>query len=477
MSTIARRQKEHEGKLDAVGQGHLLQFWDELDRKQRGQLLDDLDQVDFERCVPLVEAFVRKRPDFQLPSRLAPPTTFPAQPSAESYDRYRAAREVGAAAIRAGRVAAFTVAGGQGTRLGYDGPKGAFEISPVRSACLFQLFAEQLRGTERRYGRRPRWYIMTSPANHEPTQEIFARNNYFDLSDEDVVFFPQGQMPAFLPDGRIALAEKHRLALGPDGHGGSLRALATSGALDDLRERGIEHVSYFQVDNPLVHVIDPLFIGLHIETESEMSSKAVAKADDLERVGNFCLADGRLTVIEYSDLPAELAHAKNPDGTRRFNAGSVAIHVLARSFVERLTADGAAVQLPWHRADKKLAVIDDAGNAQTPDEPNVVKLETFVFDAIPLAKNPLVLFTPREEEFSPVKNAEGVDSVATARRDMLLRAARWLESCGCRVPRDADGLPDLPLEISPAFALDVEDLRERLVAPPELKAGQALVLT
>ena len=477
MNTIAKRYREYQEKLDTCGQGHLLRFWDELGRKQRAQLLDDLDQVDFDRCGPLIDTFVRNRPDFKLSNRLAPPATFPADPGPELHDRYRVAREVGAAAIRAGKAAAFTVAGGQGTRLGYDGPKGAFEISPVRSACLFQLFAEQLLGAERRYGRRPRWYIMTSPANHDATQGVFARNNYFDLADEDVIFFPQGQMPAFLPDGRIALTEKHRLALGPDGHGGSLRALAASGALDDMQERGIEHISYFQVDNPLVRAIDPLFIGLHIEYESEMSSKAVTKAHDLERVGNFCLADGRLTVIEYSDLPEELARQRNPDGTRRFDAGSIAIHILGRAFVERLTAVGATVQLPWHRAEKKVPVVDAAGNPQTPDQPNVVKLETFVFDAVPLAENPLVLFTERAEEFSPVKNAEGTDSVETARRDLLLRAARWLESCGCAVPRDGDGLPDLPLEISPSFALDVDDLRERLVAPPELKPGQALVLT
>lgn len=477
MNTIAKRHREYQSRLNANGQGHLLRFWDQLDRKQRGQLLDDLDQVDFERCRSLIDTFVRNRPELKLPERLEPPETFPAVPGPELYQRYQIAREAGAAAIRAGKVAAFTVAGGQGTRLGYDGPKGGFEISPVRSACLFQLFAEQLLGTERRYGCRPRWYIMTSPANHAATQEVFAQHSYFDLAEQDVVFFPQGQMPAFLPDGRIALAEKHRLALGPDGHGGSLRALAASGALDDMREHGVEHISYFQVDNPLVRVVDPLFVGLHLETGSEMSSKAVSKAHDLERVGNFCLADGRLTVIEYSDLPEELAHQKNPDGTRRFDAGSIAVHILERAFVERLTAARAAAQLPWHRAEKKVAVVDDSGNVQAPDQPNVVKLETFVFDAIPLASHPLVLFTLRQEEFSPVKNAEGADSAATARRDMLLRAARWLESCGCVVPRDGHGLPDLPLEISPAFALDVEDLHERLVAPPELKAGQALLLT
>jgi UDP-N-acetylglucosamine/UDP-N-acetylgalactosamine diphosphorylase len=476
MSAISKRFKEYEQRLKECRQEHLLAFWDELDQGRRAELLNDLDQIDFERCQVLIDSLVLRRPNLTMPDRLAAPPTFPAEPGPEQRNLYRRAGKIGADAIHAGKVAAFTVAGGQGTRLGYDGPKGGFPISPVRSACLFQLFAEYLQGTERRFGRRPRWYIMTSPANHAATLEIFDQQGYFGLSREDVVFFPQGQMPAFLPDGRIALAEKHRVALSPDGHGGSLQALARSGALEDMRARGIEHISYFQVDNPLVKVVDPLFVGLHIETASEMSSKAVTKAHDLERVGNFCRADGTLRVIEYSDLPEELAHARNPDGTRRFDAGSIAIHVLLRSFVERITRVGAAEQLPWHRADKKAAIVDASGNTVTPAKPNVVKLETFVFDAIPLAKNPLVLYTRREEEFSPVKNAEGADSPATTRRDLVRRAARWLEACGCRVPRDSHGEPDLPLEISPAFALDAEDLRERLVAPPELKAGQALLL-
>jgi UDP-N-acetylglucosamine/UDP-N-acetylgalactosamine diphosphorylase len=476
MNAITKRFKYYRQRLERYQQGHLLAFWDELDQAQRAELLADLDQVDFERCRALIKALVLNRPDLKLPDRLEPPATFPATPTAEQQELYRRARETGADAIRAGKVAAFTVAGGQGTRLGYDGPKGGFRISPVRSACLFQLFAEYLLGTERRFGHRPRWYIMTSPSNHTATQEIFEQQNYFGLSKDDVMFFPQGQMPAFLPDGRIALAEKHRVALSPDGHGGSLQALARSGALEDMRARGIEHISYFQVDNPLVKVVDPLFVGLHIETGSEMSSKAVTKAHDLERVGNFCLADGKLLVIEYSDLPDELAHARNPDGARRFDAGSIAIHVLMRTFVEQLTRGDAAAQLPWHRADKKAATIDESGNVVVPSDPNVVKLESFVFDAIPLANNPLVVYTRREEEFSPVKNAEGTDSPATARRDLVRRAARWLQACGCQIPRDPAGEPDLPIEISPAFALDAEDLRERLIAPPELKPGQALLL-
>lgn len=476
MPTTADRHNAYHRRLATLGQSHLLAFWPQLDESQRRLLLDDLDRVDFDRCIPLIDSHVRQRPDLGVSGDLQPPPTFPAQPDEESAELYARAQQAGEAAIRAGRVAAFTVAGGQGTRLGYDGPKGAFPISPIRNATLFQLFAENLHGIARRYGHRPRWYIMTSLTNHAETQEFFAANNHFGLPPDDVIFLEQRQMPAFLPDGRIALAEPDRIALSPDGHGGSLRALAESGALDDMRARGVDVISYFQVDNPLVKPIDPLFIGLHLERRSEMSSKAVHKAHDKERVGVFCLLDGKLTVIEYSDLPEELAVAKDARGARRFDAGNVAIHILSRAFVERLTARGAATQLPWHRADKKVATVDEQGNIVQPREPNAVKLEMFVFDAIPLAENPLVLYTDRAEEFSPVKNAEGADSPQTARHDMSRRAARWLRSAGADVPTDDSGLPRQPLEISPAFALDAEDLRSRLTAVPRISPDQPLLL-
>lgn len=478
MSNIAERYEKCLRQLTAHGQSRLLRFWPGLSDSERLALLDDIAQLDLERIAPLIDPLVRNRPRFELPTRLEPPEVWPHAPTESLRAKYAEARRLGGEAIAAGRVAAFTVAGGQGTRLGYDGPKGGFPISPIRNACLFQLFAEQLLGVERRFGRRPPWHIMTSPSNHAATLEIFAKNAYFGLSPRDVRFFSQAQIPAFTSDGQIAMERKHRVALSPDGHGGSLWALRVSGALDEMRAGGVELISYFQVDNPLVHAVDPLFLGLTLLTGSEMSSKAVTKVDDLERVGNFCVADGKLSVIEYSDLPEELARTRNPDGGRCFNAGSIAVHALSRSFVERITAPGASAQLPWHRADKKVELINDAGEPTKPDKPNAVKLEMFVFDAIPMARNPLVLYALREEEFSPVKNADGADSPATSRRDQSRRAARWLQQCGVLMPRDATGEPSATLEISPRYALDAEDLRDQLAVskPPVVGAGERVLL-
>ncbi len=463
-------------RLRNFGQEHLLQFWPELTESQRSALTADLERIPFAEIAGLIETHVRHKPPISVAVSIEPAPFFPARPDVNQVSLYADAVKRGVSLIRRNKVAALTVAGGQGTRLGFDGPKGAFPISPVKNKPLFQLFAEFIRGARRRYGSSTPWYIMTSPTNDAETRAFFEKHAHFGLPAEDVVFFTQGQMPALSPDGKILLDQKHRVSMSPDGHGGTLLALARSGALADMAARGIDYISYFQVDNPLVKLLDPLFIGLHEVTGSEMSSKMVPKVDDFERVGNFVVADGKLTVIEYSDLPRELAVARGPGGVRSFDAGSIAIHVISRAFVERLTKDPDRFALPWHRAEKKVPYVNERGERITPATPNAVKLETFIFDAIPLAQKPMVLQTVRAEEFSPVKNATGVDSAETARRDMVRRAASWLTSCGIIVPRRRDGEPDALIEISPLLALDADHLREVITTPPRISPGQTLYL-
>jgi UDP-N-acetylglucosamine/UDP-N-acetylgalactosamine diphosphorylase len=315
---------------------------------------------------------------------------------------------------------------------------------------------------------------MTSPANHRQTIGFLQEHGFFGLPESDVILFSQGMLPALDFQGRLLLEQKHRLALAPDGHGGSLKALVNSGAHKDMQARGIEIISYFQIDNPLVKPFDPLFIGLHARTGSEMSTKVTPKADDLERVGNLCIKDGKLAVVEYSDFPNELARAKNEDGSRRFDAGNLAIHLLDVGFVERVIAK--SFELPFRRAEKKVAFIDENGTQVDPPEPNAIKLETFVFDALPLANKPLVLAVDRAEEFSPVKNATGVDSLETSQRDQVRRACRWLEAAGVKVPRKPDGEPGVTVAISPAFALDAEDVATHRDRLPPLSPGDELYI-
>jgi UDP-N-acetylglucosamine/UDP-N-acetylgalactosamine diphosphorylase len=460
-------------KLQAIGQQQVLRFADGLDKAGRERLVSQIEALDLGTIHELAESYVRNKPAIPLPSQIEPVKTYPRTPGADQRDLYDRAEQRGQELLKGGKVGAFLVAGGQGTRLGYDGPKGEYPVTPIKAKPLFQVFAEQLLAHSRACGREIPWYIMTSDANDAATRAFFQKNAYFGLKPDNVLFFQQGMMPAFGLDGRMLLGAKDSLALSPDGHGGSLRALAKSGALADMQRRGVEHLSFFQVDNPLVHCIDPLFLGLHDLTGSEMSSKTIPKANALEKVGNFCVGDGITQVIEYSDLPETLAKQTNPDGSLRFNAGSIAIHALRTSFIERLTG-GGKLSLPWHRAEKKVPYVDDQGRAVSPDKPNAVKLEQFVFDAIPLAKNAMVYETERAEEFSPVKNAEGVDSPATCRRDQIRRAARWLGDAGIQVPKKGDGEPDCVLEISPLFASSASEVKSRAPAVRDIASGSVI---
>jgi UDP-N-acetylglucosamine/UDP-N-acetylgalactosamine diphosphorylase len=384
------------------------------------------------------------------------------------------ARAAGEAVLRAGRVAAFTVAGGQGTRLGYDGPKGTFPVTPVKAKPLFQVFAEKILAAGRRYGRPLHWFIMTSHANHAATEAFFVEHRFFGLDRARVHFFRQGRMPAVNFGGKILLETKSSLALSPDGHGGALRALQRSGALDLMQREGVDTLSYFQVDNPLVRCIDPAFLGWHHLRGSEMSSKMVAKAYAEEKVGVFCAQAGRLTVVEYSDLPLALQHEKDAAGKLRYVAGSIAIHVLDREFVRRMAGGGEGVALPFHRADKKIPTLDAAGAPLRPDKPNGVKFELFVFDAVPFARAPLVIETLRADEFSPVKNADGADSPLTCRNDQLRQFARWLRAEGAAPATDPTGLPAFPLEVSPLFGYDEDSFADswrRLAVKPRIEPG------
>ena len=301
---------------------------------------------------------------------------------------------------------------------------------------------------------------MTSHQNHAATEGFFAAQGYFGLAKERVHFFRQGRMPAVDFSGKILLETKSSLALSPDGHGGSLRAVARSGALDVMQREGIDTLSYFQVDNPLVRGVDPAFIGWHLLRGSEMSSKMVPKAYAEEKVGHFCMQRGQLVVVEYSDLPLELQREKTADGRLRYIAGSIAIHLLDREFIRRLATGGEGAVMPFHRADKKIPTIDDAGTPVKPAQANGVKFELFVFDALPFAKNPVVIETRRADDFSPVKNAEGLDSPQTCRDDQLRQFGRWLKTAGAKITVDATGLPDVTLEVSPLFGYDEDSFAE-----------------
>lgn len=480
MAQTASVPAELSRRLERAGQSHLLRFYSELDAAGQERLVKRISVIDLEAVPKLVEEYVKAKPTAAVPESVEPAPYYPHDPGSAvrrwDVGRYRSAGE---ALLRAGKVAAFTVAGGQGSRLGFEGPKGCYPGGAVTGKTLFAIFAEGLLAAGRKYGRPVPWYIMTSPLNHAATIAYFEANNYLGLDRADVMLFPQGVMPSLeMGSGRILLAAKDEPATNPDGHGGSLRALDESGAIADMQRRGVEHISYFQVDNPIVRVVDPVFLGLHAaapDSSAEVSSKMIPKVSPDEKVGVFCSVKGRVEVIEYSDLPVELSKQRNADGSLRFIAGSIAVHAMSVEFVRRLKAatDGG---LPYHRAEKKVPHVDlETGRLVQPEKPNAVKLERFVFDALPLSRASIVYETDRIEEFAPIKNATGVDSVESSRKIQTLRAARWLEARGVRIPRDAAGEPECTLEISPLTAVEAADLDGKPL-PTSIERGARVAL-
>jgi UDP-N-acetylglucosamine/UDP-N-acetylgalactosamine diphosphorylase len=441
-------------ECERSGQAHLLTWWPELSSFERQRLLEQIDSIDFALLQRLVQTMLRSR-ESSRPGPLEPAPIIALPSSAREVEERQAARELGEAVLGRGRVAALVAAGGQGTRLGFSGPKGAFPIGPISGKPLFSLFAERILAARRRYGVSVPWYVMTSPATDAETKSFFEKRGFFGLPQHDVVFFQQGTLPAMDRDGRILMAGKAEIAMSPDGHGGTLKALDRSGCLDDLEQRGIEEVSYFQVDNVLVKPLDPVFIGCHCRAGAEMSSKVVRKAYPEEKVGVLGMRNGKLSVIEYSDLGWEDMRAIGPDGELKYWAGSIAVHMIQVAFLRRLKEE--KIELPFHRAEKKVPCIDPHGRPIEPDEPNGIKFESFIFDALGHVRTSVAFEVLRREEFSPVKNAHGVDSPETARRDLMELFASWLEDAGVAVPRNQEGSLGVRIEISPLVALDREE--------------------
>ena len=466
--------------LRGAAQGHVLRWWDELDSAGRARLMEQLRSVELDRLRALI-ADVRAgrinappagRPE--LPDYVRLPAT-PEEKSAREN-----ARAAGERLFRAGKVAAVTVAGGQGTRMGFDAPKGTFPIGPVSGRSLFQIHAERILATRRRCGGALPWYIMTSDATDQPTKDFFEKHAWFGLPREDVRFFRQRMIPALDPNLRLVLVAKDQILLSPNGHGGTLTALAESGMLDDMERRGVKEISYFHVDNALAPAADPVFVGCHSLAGAEMSCKALWKREPEEPLGAFVrVADAggstrraRLVVREYSDLTREQMHERTAGGQLLYGLGSIGMHVLRVDFVRRETQPGSS--LPFHRAEKSSPFLDESGARVQPKDKNVYKFETFIFDALRDARRIVVLEVRREEEFSPLKNAEGKDSPETARRDMSALYAGWLEQAGVHVPRDERGAPKHPVEISPLFALDAAELAGKI--PRDLNVAGPILL-
>src|SRR6056297_2854304 len=331
-----------ESRLAPHGQQHVLRFWDRLDESGRERLAAQVSELDLDQLDELIAGEDEKTDFAAVAASAGSPPAVRADGSGAAWS-VEEARRRGEAALASGKVAAVLVAGGQGTRLGFDRPKGMFPIGPISGRTLFEIFAARLRGVARRFGRPVPLYLMTSDATDAETREYFESHDHLGLGREGVRIFRQGTMPAVdAATGKLLLAGKDSLALSPDGHGGSVKALQKSGALDAIRSRGVKHLFYFQVDNPLVQLMDPALIGHHVKAGSELTTQVVRKRYPTERVGNVVTVDGRLQIIEYSDLPDEAAHRTAADGSLALWAGNIAVHVFDVDFLERVAGSSTA---------------------------------------------------------------------------------------------------------------------------------------
>jgi len=462
---IARNLEEEKlfKQIYEKGQRHLLRFWEQLTEEQKNILVEDLKKIDFhqlERAKKVIDEKFHLRGDFSLPEVIPVPRTD------DELKREREAEKIGADFISKSRVAAFTAAGGQSSRLGLEIPKGCYPVTPVKHKSLFQVFAEKILYMQEKYGANIPWVIMVSETNDLQTREFFQEHDFFGLDKNCIRFIRQDMFPAVDENGKILLAEKHRIYKSPTGHGGALSTLWDSKTCEWLKEKGIEGIFYFQVDNVLVKVLDPVFIGYHVSHGCKMSSKCVKKKNPDEKMGVFALWNGITRVVEYTETSVLEVPEKGLKASQ-FNMGNIAIHMLNLNFVEELNRGG--LKLPWHRAHKKIPYIDEHGNRVIPQKPNGYKFETFIFDALVRAGNSIVMEIKREEEFSPLKNSEGEDSPQTILRDQLYFFARWFEKAGIKIPFNNDGIPVHRLEVSPLFASLEEDFINKINKKLEIK--------
>ena len=434
--------------LRAHGQDHVLFGLDALTAGELASFAAELRAINFDELAVLFSQKGDKATALPPREQIRPLAVEPPDPSAV---------ELGEAALRRGEVAVLVVAGGQGTRLGATVPKGMMAVGPVSGATLFRIHAEKVLALSRRYDTPVPFLVMTSPATHADTEAYFLSERNFGLHGQQVGLFQQGTMPAVdLTTGKLLLERPGKLCLSPNGHGGSLTALQDSGFLARLKRVGIKHVFYFQVDNPLVNVCDPAFVGQHIRAEADVSSKVVFKEQPEEKVGVLAEVSGRCGIIEYSDMPKGMSEERDADGKLAFRAGNPAIHLFSVAFLERVTT--GRQRLPFHLARKVVPYYAPAsGKTVTPAEPNALKFERFVFDALPMADKWLAVEAKREDEFAPLKNAEGPDSLDTVQAALTAQARRWLQAAGATVAEDA------VVEISPLFALDADEVKGKVI--------------
>lgn len=406
---MEERVEKIQNILKKYGQEHLLNHYETLDDIHQKELLHQIERIDFELISQLYHH--TKKQEKQEKDKITPIDYLDKD---KLYDDYKYYENIGKKAIKEGKLAAVTMAGGQGTRLGHDGPKGTYDIGLESHKSLFELLSDSLKEAGKKYDVTIPWFIMTSRENNEATITFFEKNKYFGYQkDKNLFFFMQGQLPMIDTEGKILIGEDGLIKQAADGHGGIYESLVKNGMTQKMKQIGIEWIFIAGIDNCLAKMVDPVLMGLAIDKGVTVACKSVVKASPQEKVGVFCKRNGKPSVVEYSEITEDMAEARDENGELLYGESHILCNLFHINIVERMGED----PLPYHIAYKKATYINKDGNLVIPDSPNAYKFEAFLFDAFGQVDDMAVLRVKREEEFAPVKNADsvGVDCPSTAR--------------------------------------------------------------
>ncbi|MDP2924360.1 MAG: UTP--glucose-1-phosphate uridylyltransferase [Candidatus Omnitrophota bacterium] len=437
--------------LKKYNQTHILRHYQSLSLPEKEKFISEMENLDFELAFSLYEKISQQKSPVKHRIDIYPSRIFSIPKNSDEQMQREEARILGESLISKNKIAVLIVAGGHGSRLGFNGPKGMFPISPIKNKSLFQLFAESVRALSLRYKVVIPLLIMTDTEMLPEVKDFFKTHNFFGLDPQTVHLFEQEMLPTLTVDGKLILKDKTHLFVNPNGHGGCIKALHDSGLLKKLIEDGYSDLFYCQIDNLLVKIMDPAFVGYHKMEDSEISTKIVRRRSCKEKVGIFAAENGKAKVIEYSELDPDNRCILDNNGRIRDWAGNTAIHMISLVFVQRLKEHGFS--LPYHQAIKMVNSFGAQGEIA---EIKGWKFETFIFDAIPLAKNTCCMEISREEEFAPLKNNHGDDSPETVRKILSNMYKNWLNDAGIKVE------PQIKVEISPLFALSKEELHSKI---------------
>ena len=393
--------------LEKYNQEHLLKFYDVLSQDEKETLLNQLSSIDFELITKLYnDSKVNTSIDY---SEISPLPHI--EKNRLSKDEIHYYTKIGEDIVKSNTFAVITMAGGQGTRLGYKGPKGTYELKFANfNKSLFEIICDDLKRTNKQYNITLPWYIMTSTENDIATKQYFKEHNYFGYPKYFIRFFVQEQLPLIDIDGKLILQEPYLAKIASCGNGNVFKCLVKHGILDEMKEKGIKWISFGGIDNILLKNIDPLFLGLIIENNYKIGSKTLFKEQPLEPLAVYCKKNNHPSILDYNDITLELSEEKDENNTYLYREANLLSHIMSIDAVY----ESSFLELPFHRAFKKNAFVNDEGMKQVPDGPNTFKFENFIFDAFSHFDNMLLLRVNSNEEFAPIKSFTGVYNPDTA---------------------------------------------------------------